>query len=147
MDPKIWGPKLWFVIHTLALNYPENPTYEEKRIHEDFFNNLVYLIPCHKCRTHYRTHISKYPIINYLDNSDNLFKYTVQIHNEVNKTLNKNIYSYEDAVKFYRSEYGQDTISTKFFTVKTYIQLSITLLIIVLAYILYKKYPRRIIRL
>ena len=22
MDPTVWGPKLWFVIHTFALNYP-----------------------------------------------------------------------------------------------------------------------------
>jgi len=42
MDPKVWGPKLWFVIHTIALNYPDNPSYDQKRIHEDFFNNLVF---------------------------------------------------------------------------------------------------------
>ena len=26
-----------FVIHTIALNYPDNPSYDQKRIHEDFF--------------------------------------------------------------------------------------------------------------
>ena len=40
MDPKIWGPKVWFVIHTVALNYPNNPTYQDKRNHEDFFNHV-----------------------------------------------------------------------------------------------------------
>ena len=72
MDPKVWGPKLWFVIHTLALNFPDNPSYEEKRIHEDFFNSLVFLIPCDKCRIHYRQHINNNPVVNHLKNSDTL---------------------------------------------------------------------------
>jgi len=145
MDPIIWGPKLWFVIHTFALNYPENPTYEDKRLHEDFFNNLVFLIPCNKCRIHYRNHLNKYPVINYLDNSDNLFKYTIKIHNEVNKTLNKRVYSYEEVVKFYRSEYGQTNLSNTIFNKQTCIYIIIILLIICVSYLLYKKYPRRII--
>ena len=44
MDPEVWGPKLWFVIHTFALNYPNNPNYEDKRVMEEFFNNLKYIV-------------------------------------------------------------------------------------------------------
>ena len=36
MDPTVWGPKLWFFIHTLAFNFPETPSYEQKRAIEDF---------------------------------------------------------------------------------------------------------------
>ena len=38
MDPTVWGPKLWFVIHTVALNYPDNPSYDDVRNTENFFN-------------------------------------------------------------------------------------------------------------
>ena len=24
MDPNVWGPKLWFVMHTISLNYPKS---------------------------------------------------------------------------------------------------------------------------
>ena len=45
MDPEIWGPKLWFVIHTIALNFPDEPTYNDIRNTEQFFetfnNNLI----------------------------------------------------------------------------------------------------------
>ena len=40
MDPTIWGPKLWFVIHTVTFNYPSNPTNIDKKVHFDFFMNL-----------------------------------------------------------------------------------------------------------
>ena len=78
MDPTVWGPKLWFVIHTFALNYPDNPRYEDKRVMEEFFNNLKYSIPCNKCKVHYRQRLERDPIINYLDNKQSLFKYTIE---------------------------------------------------------------------
>ena len=145
MDPKIWGPKLWFVIHTIALNYPDNPSYEQKRIHEDFFNNLVFLIPCEKCRVHYRQHINNNPIVNHLTNSDTLFRYTIEIHNEVNKTLNKRLYTYDEVVKKYRIDYGDEREGYSFFSKKTVIGSFISIILICLGYLVYKKYPRRLI--
>ena len=145
MDPKIWGPKLWFVIHTLALNYPDNPSYDQKRIHEDFFNSLVFLIPCDKCRIHYRQHINNNPVVNHLKNSDTLFRYTIDLHNEVNKTLNKRLYSYDEAVKFYRIEYGDERASNSYFTKKTFIGVLVAIVIASLGYLAYKTYPRRLI--
>lgn len=145
MEPKVWGPNLWFIIHTIALNFPDNPSYEQKRIHEDFFNNLVFLIPCDKCRVHYRQHINNNPVVNHLNNSDSLFRYTIDLHNEVNKTLNKRVFSYDEVVKKYRIDYGDERASNKYFNKKT---LLFTLIIIVcsgLGYLLYKKYPRRLI--
>ena len=145
MDPKVWGPKLWFVIHTLALNYPDNPSYEQKRIHEDFFNNLVFLIPCDKCRIHYRQHINNNPVVNHLKNSDILFRYTIDLHNEVNKTLNKRTYSYEEVVKFYRIEYGDERANNSIFNRKTLLGVLIAIVLSGLGYLVYKKYPRRLI--
>ena len=26
MDPNIWGPQLWFSLHIITLNYPNNPS-------------------------------------------------------------------------------------------------------------------------
>lgn len=145
MDPKVWGPKLWFVIHTIALNFPENPSYEQKRTHEDFFNSLVYLIPCDKCRVHYRQHINNNPVVNHLKDSDTLFRYTIELHNEVNKSLNKRVYSYDEVVKFYRIEYGDERASNKYFNKKTLIGSIVVLVLVGLGFFAYKKYPRRLI--
>ena len=29
MDPKIWGPSTWLFLHTITLNYPNNPTQQD----------------------------------------------------------------------------------------------------------------------
>ena len=145
MNPKIWGPKLWFIIHTIALNFPENPSYDEKRIHEDFFNSLVFLIPCEKCRIHYRQHINNNPVVNHLKDSDTLFRYTIDLHNQVNKKLNKRTYNYDEVVKYYRIEYGDEIEHNKYFNKQNFIGLIIVILIISLGYLLYKKYPKRLI--
>jgi hypothetical protein len=147
MDPTIWGPKLWFVIHTLALNYPDNPNYEQKRLHEDFFNSLVFLIPCDKCRVHYRQHINNNPVVNHLKDSNTLFKYTIDLHNVVNKTLNKKQYSYEEAVRFYKIEYGDISVRNSYLNKKTYIGVSILTILCGLGLLIYKKYPKRLINI
>tara|TARA_R110002050_G_scaffold49494_1_gene114999 strand:+ start:38 stop:472 length:435 start_codon:yes stop_codon:yes gene_type:complete len=108
MEPTVWGPKLWFIMHTFALSYSINPTDGEKAAMAEFFNNLKYTIPCNKCRIHYTAHLSKNPIENHLDNRDALFKFTVDIHNEVNKTIGKRIFSYEEALDLYRAHYSNE---------------------------------------
>ena len=147
MDPKIWGPKLWFTIHTIALNYPDNPSYQDKRNHEEFFNQLTFMIPCDKCRIHFKERLNKYPVIQHLENSDTLFRYTILLHNDVNEMLKKPKLSYEDVVKHYRKCYNQDNIISNLSIKKSLIGTLIVIILVVLGYIIYKKYPRRLIQI
>lgn len=147
MDPTVWGPKLWLVIHTMALNYPDNPTYEDRRNYENFFNSLKFVIPCDKCRLHYTERINKKPIINYLDNTDSLFRYTIDLHNDVNKSLGKRTYIYDEVIEIYKKHYNQtETSGYKFFN-KTNIIIAGVLIIAIMGIIYYrKKYKYRIIK-
>ncbi len=147
MEPKVWGPKLWFVIHTVALNFPENPSYQDKRNHEDFYNNLALIIPCEKCRIHYRERLNKYPIINHLEGPDKLFRYTIILHNDVNEMLNKPTMTYEEVVKLYQNSYGSNTPTSKIFNKKTLTVGLIVIVLFILGYIGYKKFPRRLIQI
>ena len=155
MEPKIWGPKLWFVMHTFALNYPDQPNYEDKRVMEEFFNNLKSSIPCQKCRIHYTQRLERNPIINYLDSKQSLFKYTIDLHNQVNKSLGKKIYTYDEIVDIYKKHYNPDqaTKDDRYNFIKKYINYkylcgSIITILILLGLGLYmkKKYPRRFIK-
>lgn len=106
MDPTVWGPKLWFFIHTIALNFPENPTFEQKKSYESFFENLKYIIPCDKCRLHYTQRQQVNPVSKYLTDPNALFMYTIDLHNEVNKSLGKRVYSYEEVSNLYKNHYN-----------------------------------------
>ena len=156
MDPNVWGPKLWFVIHTFALNYPDNPNYEDKRVMEEFFNNLKYTIPCEKCRIHYTQRLERNPIMNYLDSRQSLFKFTIDLHNQVNKSLGKRLYNYDEVVEIYREHYNPEEVKKekRYDILKKYINIKyviIALLIVAgfggLGYYFKKKYPKRFINI
>lgn len=89
LSPQIWGPLFWMTIHIVALGYPKKPTYGDKKAAKEFFESLQYLLPCSECRGHFRELLVKNPITPHLDRRDDLFKYTVMLHNDVNKRLGK----------------------------------------------------------
>ena len=45
LDPKIWGPHYWFVLHTITLTYPINPNETIKKKYYDLIQNLPLFIP------------------------------------------------------------------------------------------------------
>lgn len=101
MDPKIWGPHFWFVLHFITFNYPDNPTTYDKQSHKVFFESVKDILPCEKCRRHYRNHIAQFPLEVALDNRIDLIKWLIQVHNIVNKSLNKPEYSLKDVLYIY----------------------------------------------
>ena len=45
LDPKVWGPHYWFVLHTIALTYPITPNDVCKKKYYDFIHNLPLFLP------------------------------------------------------------------------------------------------------
>jgi len=89
MLPSIWGPHLWYVMHIISFEYPQQPSEYDKRIYHDFYTSLKDVIPCQDCRKHYREFITRYPISPHLDTRSSLIKWVIQVHNFVNKSLGK----------------------------------------------------------
>ena len=102
MRPNIWGKYLWISIHFIAMEYPHNPTDEDKINYRRFFEQLRYVIPCVTCANNYTDHLVKYPLNDrVLKNRLNLFRWTVDMHNEVNKITHADTISYDDATKIF----------------------------------------------
>ena len=101
MSSKEWGPKLWYILHLISFNYPENPDIITKRYHHDFFENLKHVIPCVICRNHYKNHLENNPITPHLDDRYSFSKWVVDLHNQVNIMLGKPVKSYQDVVVMY----------------------------------------------
>ncbi len=98
--PAVWGPIFWMTIHIVALGYSDSPSYSEKRAAKEFYEGLQFLIPCPKCKEHYRENLKLHPITPSLDNRRDLFKWTVKMHNIVNKQLGKAEVTEEEALAF-----------------------------------------------
>lgn len=99
----IWGPLFWYVIHIVAFNYPNNPTDLHKMMYKNFFESFANVLPCKKCREHYQSHLSRYPISPFLDNNILLNKWVIDLHNIVNKSLNKRLYNYQEVYNIYNN--------------------------------------------
>ena len=111
MEPKIWGPAFWFIIHTIAFNYPENPTFNDKRHTFEFFQNLQYVLPCQKCRKHYMKYFHDHPLTPFLDNKSTLVSWTVQLHNHVNKRYGKSSKTVDEVVRHYNKVYSGNQLA------------------------------------
>lgn len=125
MNPEIWGPHAWMFLHTITLNYPENPSYQDKQTHRLFFESLQDVIPCPKCKQHYKQNLIDYPI--QLNSKKELISWLINIHNQVNLKNNKRKYSYEEVNHIYNDLYNSVNY--------TNIYLFITLLICIFIYV------------
>ena len=97
-NPKIWGPDLWHILHFLTFVYNSK---EDREIYRELFLRCVPIfIPCPPCRRHYLNRLIRIPIN--LNSRQNLSRWLINLHNDVNKSLKKEYFSYEKALKIYR---------------------------------------------
>lgn len=99
--PSVWGPFFWHTMHIVALGYSKNPTYTDKKCAKEFYESLAFLLPCSICREHYKEYLQEKPISTFLDSRTDLIKWTVQIHNKVNKMLGKAEWTLEEVLSYY----------------------------------------------
>lgn len=102
ISPTVWGPSGWAFIHYVALGYPNNPTMKDINDYKNYYYNLAYVIPCESCRKHYKETIMNNPPKT--QNKDELFKWTVDIHNIVNERLSKPKLTYTDALHIWKNK-------------------------------------------
>lgn len=97
--PEAWGRQAWHFIHMVALAYPpeEVLTDEVREKYYNFFESLGKTLPCPTCANHYKEKFQKNPPR--LKNSKELFQWTVDIHNAVNRDNGKRELTYEEALK------------------------------------------------
>ena len=142
MKPEIWGKHMWYTVHFIALAYPEQPTSEDKRHYQIFFENLHTVIPCYKCSVNYVKHLNELPLDSTaLKSNKGLFEWTVDLHNVVNRNLGKQVWSYEKARSYY-TDFSQNNScrSNRIanWTLATFLVLLVIMLIALLFYFTFK---------
>ena len=88
MDTRFWGPDGWKLLHSIAYNYPSQPSKNMKKKYVSFFKTLPYILPCVYCRDSLSQYYEELPIEDFLNNNNNnLFDWLYHIHNKVNLKL------------------------------------------------------------
>ena len=81
------GRHSWTLLHSMANTYPEKPTEEEKKTMKKFLYGLARSYPCKVCGGHLLKMLDKKGIK--LESRKEFGEYLCNIHNIVNKVLNK----------------------------------------------------------
>ena len=108
MNQKIWGPHLWFILHSISFNYPLNPTFIDKLNYSSFINSLKYVLPCGICRDNYIINLKKYPPD--FSSRKNFVYWLIHLHNIINNKLGKKLVSRDTVIKFYEKKYNKKII-------------------------------------
>jgi len=133
----IWGPPAWTFLHTVTYNYPENPTDNDKRNFYNFFMSLQHVLPCNKCKAHYQQNIQKYDLSESLDSRENLVKWLIDLHNDVNRDNGKPVWSYSEVYNKYGEMYNQINIYNNI------IIFVIILIVLILIFFLFNIYDNK----
>jgi len=106
IDPDIFGPFLWASIHLICLGAPDKLNGTQQEMYKAFFQNLPNIIPCESCGENMKKNLNRLPLENSvaLMGSKELFKWSIDLHNLVNKELGKPEIKYEDALKIWKSQ-------------------------------------------
>ena len=149
MNPKVWGPHAWIFLHSITLNYPDNPTEFQKKKYKEFFNSLAFVIPCEKCSFNYSKKIKTKPVN--VDSKMDLVNWLLEIHNQVNKSNGKKEYTLNELLERFNNLYLHDKklndkklndkkVNEEYIKFnKKYINLMLLAFIIILIYKLLKK--------
>ena len=106
ISPDKWGVHGWKFIHHVALGYPQKPTDNDKINYKNFFSLIGKILPCYVCNEHYNEHLIIHPLSDtILNNQTNLLKWTIDMHNEVNKKKYKKMLSYDEAIYLIKNNY------------------------------------------
>jgi hypothetical protein len=102
---------------------------QDAKVLTDFVEGYKEIIPCLSCREHFEQVLVENPV----PEADDLFKWSVDVHNIVNKRLGKPEVSYEAALA---NVVSPDALSPKF-------DFKITLIILLLFVILFLIFNRK----
>lgn len=84
-DNNIWGPALWKVLHDRTIEYSMDIESEKRWI--KIFHSWI---PCGVCKDHFTEILNEFPVD--LSSKESYKKWAIDIHNIVNKKLNKPIF-------------------------------------------------------
>jgi len=112
----VWGPSAWFFIHCVALNFPLNPTRQEKLTYRRWFESLGTVLPCGACKRNFKSNLisANYDTKTDFESRMQFYQLTYRLHNVVRQQQGKSTtLSYQDSVLLYEQFRAQDCTTGK----------------------------------
>jgi hypothetical protein len=141
LNPKVWGPHYWFVLHTIALTYPLQPNETIKKKYYNLITNLPIFIPISNMGNAFSELLDLYPVTPYLDSRESLIKWMYYIHNKINVSLNLPEKTLAESLQDYHKLYEpkETIINLKNIKKERYIFALILSILLIIGINLYRK--------
>lgn len=97
----IWGPHYWFVLHTIAFNYPKHPTAIQKKVHYRLIHNLHEFLPDPAKGLYVRV-LNRHPVLPSLDRREDFVKWMNDLHNMINRSTKKPVFTLAEHYEWYK---------------------------------------------
>ncbi|XP_021750995.1 FAD-linked sulfhydryl oxidase ERV1-like isoform X1 [Chenopodium quinoa] len=87
------GRSTWTFLHTLAAQYPEHPTRQQKKDVKELMTILSRMYPCKECADHFKEVLRANPV--QAGSQAEFSQWLCHVHNVVNRSLSKPIFPCE----------------------------------------------------
>ncbi|CAN1288986.1 FAD-linked sulfhydryl oxidase ERV1, partial [Linum perenne] len=84
------GRATWTFLHTLAAQYPENPTRQQKKDVKELMAILSRMYPCKECADHFKEVLRSNPVE--VGSQAEFSRWMCRVHNVVNRSLGKPVF-------------------------------------------------------
>tara|TARA_Y100000591_G_C21709698_1_gene632794 strand:- start:335 stop:766 length:432 start_codon:yes stop_codon:yes gene_type:complete len=141
LNPKIWVPKLFFVLETISIYYPLNPNKMTIRKYYDFIQNIPIFFPETPMGSYFISLLEKYPVQPYLTTRSAFMKWVYFIKKKVYKTMKLETFDfYENLENYYNFYKPEEVIDLENLKVKKrYIQFGFFVGVSFLIYYFYNR--------
>jgi len=95
-DPNLWGKHFWYTMEAIACTMNQ----EKKEHVEKVLNELQYLLPCEKCKNHYREYMKENPVSNHLENPIHLLRWMHKLKCNIKYRQDKTCPIFEDYLDY-----------------------------------------------
>lgn len=102
-SPEVWGQAFWFINHLGSVNAPEIIPEDRREKYWSFIDGLPEMLACGKCQIHARNFVEnnrQYKDI-ICSSRNNLVKFFVDFHNDVNRRTGKPELSLDDIYQMF----------------------------------------------
>lgn len=92
---------IWKSLHNLSFKYSDKPSDKSQKLIFNLLTQVITKIPCVECRRHYQGYIKNYDMDNICKTRVILILWLIELHNNINKRLNKEIFPYKKIFDMY----------------------------------------------
>ncbi|KAL3538814.1 hypothetical protein ACH5RR_002180 [Cinchona calisaya] len=87
------GRATWTFLHTLAAQYPDKPTRQQKKDVKELMAILSRMYPCKECADHFKEVLRSHPVL--AGSQHEFSQWLCHVHNVVNRSLGKLVFPCE----------------------------------------------------